>query len=193
MVTGYSGEIVCFSLEFFPDLVKLLKQHPKGKHRDLKSHPVTRAVFQGLDDLGIDQCRLDDWCIDVVKGFMQRNSEALPTPVLTDNGCDGLDEIQVDARSFLTQMNTLTRAHVGVNNRMGSTEESVCLIIDPQDRLEGKMDGVIEDLKLEITNDTRFLWSAEQEEQILRTCQEWIPLELGGSHQAGLKSLWSLS
>ena len=75
---------------------------------------------------------------------MQRNSETLPVPVLTGNGCDGLDEIQVDARSFLMQVNTLTRAYMGVNNRMGSIEESVRLAIDQQERLEKKLDRVIE-------------------------------------------------
>ena len=56
-------------LRFYPELVKLLEQHPKGKYGNLKSHPATRVILQGLDDLGIDHCRLNDWCVDVRKGF----------------------------------------------------------------------------------------------------------------------------
>ena len=64
--------------------------------------------------------------------------------MLTNNGFDGLDEIQVDARSFLSQINTLTRAYMVVSNRMGSIEENQRLVLDRQDRLEKKMDRVIE-------------------------------------------------
>ena len=103
-----------------------------------------RVLFQGLDDLRIDRCGFNDWCVDVRKGFLQRNCVALPIQVLTNNGCDGLDEVQVDARSFLTQMNALSRACMAVSNQMSSIGEDVQRVIDRQDRLERKMDRVIE-------------------------------------------------
>lgn len=49
-------------LRFCPDLVKLLEQHPTGRHKDLKSHPVTRVLLQGLDDSDVYHCRFNDWC-----------------------------------------------------------------------------------------------------------------------------------
>ena len=58
----------------------------------LKPHLLTQAVFQGLDDLGIECCGLDDLCVDIRKGFLQRNCETLPILILTDNGYDDLDE-----------------------------------------------------------------------------------------------------
>ena len=136
--------LIASLLRFYPDLVKILELHPTGKYKNLKTHPFIRSLWEVLEGLKIDQCRFNGWCVDVRKGFLQRNCEALPIQVLTDNGYDGLDEVQVDARSFLTQINTLTRAYMAVSNRMGSIGEDVRRVIDRQDRLEKKLDRVIE-------------------------------------------------
>jgi hypothetical protein len=101
------------------------------------------VLLEALDVLGVDQCKFNDWCIDIRKGFLQRNAIALPIQVLVRSGYDGLDEVQIDARSFLTQMNTLMRAYAAQANQLGSIGEDVRQLIDQQDRLEKKFDRVI--------------------------------------------------
>jgi hypothetical protein len=125
-------------LRFYPDLVRLLEQHPTGKYQNLKSHPFMLVLLEALDVLGVDQCKFNDWCVDVRKGFLQRDAIALTIQVLVGSGYDGLDEVQIDARSFLTQMNTLTRAYAAHANQLGSIGEDVRRLIDRQDRLEKK-------------------------------------------------------
>ena len=125
-------------------MVRLLEQHPTEKHKDLDCHPVTRVLFMALDDMGIERTRFNDWRLDVRKGFVQRNLEALPVQMLVNNRHDDLDEVQVDARSFLTQMNALTRACLGTAKQTGSIGEDMRRVIGRQDRLERKMDRFLE-------------------------------------------------
>ena len=120
-------------LRFYPDLVKLLDQHPTSKYKNLKSHPFTRVLLQGLEDVGVDSRQFNDWCVDVRKGFLQRNCVALPIDVLARGRYDGLNEIQVDARSFLTQMNALTRAYMTMSKHVVSIGEDLQRVIERQD------------------------------------------------------------
>jgi len=84
--------------------------------------------------------QFNDWCVDVRKGFLQWNCIALPVDVLANNGCNGLNKIQVDARSFLTQMNALTRAYVAMSNHVVSVGEDLQQVIDWQDRMNDRQD-----------------------------------------------------
>ena len=131
-------------LRFYPNFVSLLEQHPESKCKNLKSHPFTRRIFECLDMIKVDVSVFEDWCVDVRKGFLRRNCIAPPINVLADGGYDGLSETQVDARSFLYQVNTLTHAHMAVSNHTSSNAEDLKWIIDRQDRLEKKQDKTLE-------------------------------------------------
>ncbi|KAL7574147.1 hypothetical protein ACA910_014827 [Epithemia clementina (nom. ined.)] len=146
-------------LRFYLDVFELLEQHPMSDYRNIRSHPFVRVLLQALDDVGIDLYKFNDWCIDIRKGFLQRNCIALPIVVLGRNGYDGLKEIQIDARSFLTQMNALTRVYMMMSNHMISIGEGMHCVINQQDRLEQMLEKVLE---LNVTNSRK-----EEEEERL--------------------------
>ncbi|CAB9530201.1 hypothetical protein SEMRO_2786_G337030.1 [Seminavis robusta] len=123
-------------LIFYPDLIELLGQHPSSKYQNLKSHPFVCVLLHALEAADVPVRRFHDWCADVRKGFLQRNCIALPINMLARNGYDGLNEIQVDARSFLTQMNALTRAYIPMSNHVVSIGEDLRRVIDRHDKLE---------------------------------------------------------
>ena len=85
--------------------------------------------------------------MDIRKGFLQRNHNFIDVLILRDNKYDGLDEIQVDAWSFTTQINNLTRAYMGQSTMLGSFGEDLRNVIDRQNRIEKKMDTIIKLLK----------------------------------------------
>jgi len=139
------------------------------------------VLFQSLKDADVDTRQFEDWSVDVRKGFLQRNCIALPINALARNGCDGLNKIKVDARSFLTQMNALTRGYMTMSNHVVSIGEDLKRATDRQDRLEKKQDKMLEMLEKVLESgirkrdgdDARLVCS-----DVVATCQPKTPARL---------------
>jgi len=164
-------------LRFYPDLVKLLQELPTSKCADLKSHPFMRILNQCLDDVRVDIRMFNDWCVDVRKGFMQRNCISLPLDMLTRNGHDGLNEIRVDTRSFLAQVNALTKAYVTVSSHVVSIGVDAQRVVDQHDKLEGMLQQVLDhldDIKKDESDDSERLACSDA----ISSCQPRTPARL---------------